>query len=216
MDGLTFASKIIEAVAWPFTVAFLAFKFRDRVGTLLDKLVGLKLPGGIEANFRDEIAAAERIAEQVELPVSEGQAVASPSPPDPNEVRANPTGVIMESWIALTRTAEEIATLRGYSRSIASSGLSFNQTGFNTENFGARGRRDAFQLLKQNGFLTSEELSLLDDLRVIRNRAAHSADVRPTPEDAERFAAMANRLEVTWFARYTNGLPVREEQEAQM
>ena len=120
MDGLTFASKINEAVVWPITVAFLVFKFRDRVGTLLDKLVGLKLPGGIEANFRDEIAAAEKIAEQVELPVSEGQAVASPSPPDPNEVRANPTGVIMESWIALTRTAVEIATLRGYSRSIAS------------------------------------------------------------------------------------------------
>jgi hypothetical protein len=56
MDWLTFISQMAAALAWPTVVVVLLFLVRPYFGGLAARLESLKLPGGTEAKFREELA----------------------------------------------------------------------------------------------------------------------------------------------------------------
>jgi hypothetical protein len=59
MDWLTFISQMAAALAWPTVVVVLLFLLRPYFGGLAARLESLKLPGGAEAKFREELARAK-------------------------------------------------------------------------------------------------------------------------------------------------------------
>jgi hypothetical protein len=59
MDWLTFISQMAAALAWPTVVVVLLFLVRPYFGGLAARLESLKLPGGTEAKFREELARAK-------------------------------------------------------------------------------------------------------------------------------------------------------------
>ncbi|KWF68378.1 hypothetical protein WL92_25810 [Burkholderia multivorans] len=186
MDGLEFTSKVIEAVAWPATIVVLVFKFSDRFRDLLGTLTEVTLPGGISGKFRIPLDNAEEIARDLDLPAP-GDAQAD-APPDPIALRANPTGVIMEAWKDLEAMGAELIT-------------AIPRAGRDTEI--ARGKlgKNVLNDLQSLELIPDREIALLQELRAIRNRAAHSTKQRPTPEEAERFAELVGSLKAAWLVR---------------
>lgn len=59
MDWLTFIAQMVGALAWPLVVVVLLFLLRPYFGGLAGRLESLKLPGGTEAKFREELARAK-------------------------------------------------------------------------------------------------------------------------------------------------------------
>jgi hypothetical protein len=59
MDWLTFISQMMAALEWPTVVVVLLLLLRPYFGGLAARLESLKLPGGTEAKFREELTRAK-------------------------------------------------------------------------------------------------------------------------------------------------------------
>ncbi|MDN7413042.1 hypothetical protein QZM42_31425 [Burkholderia vietnamiensis] len=186
MDGLEFTSKIVEAAVWPTTVLVLAFKFKNRFDDLLDKLTEFTLPGGFSGKFRVPLDNAEHLARELNLEVPDDGQIEVHQ--DPVALNANPTGVIMESWKELESMGAELLVATSF-------------PGRDSEISRGTLGKDILKDLVSRGLVPNKEIALLRELREIRNRAAHSTKQRPTPEEAERFAALVGSLKVAWLVR---------------
>lgn len=193
MDGLTFASKVLEAVAWPITVLVLAFKFSDRVRDLLDKLTEVSLPGGISGKFEKPLKSAEKLAERLDQTEAVAVGVEAPKD-DPVALIANPTGVIMEAWKGLEAIGADL-----YQASDASSRDKMLMY--------TSGNQHVLSALEEDKLIPDDEIQLLRELSSIRNRAAHSTTGRPTSEAAERFVSLVRLLTGVWIGRLAAGKP---------
>ncbi|KAB1593828.1 hypothetical protein C5O75_007805 [Burkholderia cepacia] len=190
MDGLEFTSKIVEAVAWPGTVLVLAYKFSDRFRDLLGKLTEVTLPGGISGKFETPLKNAEHLAEQLQLDFSGDDGIEFT--PDPIALDANPTGVVMEAWKELNSVAGDYLAMADVSRG---------------DRVTAAAERDFIRLIEREKLIPPDEITLLRELREIRNRAAHSTTDRPTRDEAERFVTLVRALENLWVGRMASAEP---------
>jgi hypothetical protein len=180
MDWLTFISKVISAIVWPAVAVFVVCKFRRSFSTLLGRLTKAEFPGGVKL----EMAVAEVLGN--EIPEAPDAVRRDAAPYDPIALRANPAGVIMETWLAL------IAAAKAHLDLLAPAGSRPNTLQLLVdESYVIRQMHDL-------GLLPASEYALQKQLRRVRNQAAHDGDARPTPEDAERFRALADKLMFSW------------------
>lgn len=191
MDWVTFASKALDAVVWPITVLVLVFKFSDRFRELLGKLTEVSLPGGISGKFEQPLKEVEQLAKELPKAFDGGLQLAEG---DPIALLANPTGVIMEAWKGLEAIASDLYQASDAPRR----DKMLNYSSKHPQGIAA---------LEYEKLIPNEEISLLRELRSIRNRVAHSTVDRPTPEDAERFTSVVRTLELVWLARLEAGKP---------
>ncbi|WP_230942158.1 hypothetical protein [Burkholderia cepacia] len=195
VDWLTFFSKVIDALAWPVAVGFFVLKFRDRFDDILGRLREFSLPG-VTGKLDAGLKEAEAIAAETlppEVPNRPQDKSDSERASDLLALYANPTGTIMEAWKDLEATARAL--------------LDLNR---NFDNLNAHLRysiNDTFKTLTSNGLIPDAEEKLVRELREIRNRAAHSTEQRPTPQEAQRFLSLVEWLKATWIARIANGQP---------
>jgi hypothetical protein len=59
MGSLAFISQMTTALAWPMVVVVLLILLRPYLGGLTERLESLRLPGGAEAKFKEELAKAQ-------------------------------------------------------------------------------------------------------------------------------------------------------------
>lgn len=180
-------------LAWPGVVIFLVFKFRERFGSLLDRLTEATLPGGFSGKFGPGLAkAAEALNEVPRPPEDEVANVVGgeTAPQDTQALRANPSGVIMETWQAVIAQGRELLetkpSLPGtpkFRRAISDDGV--------------------FSVLRAEGLATPEEMKVVDRIRDIRNNVAHSR-FSATSADAAEYLAIAERLILSWVVRIAN------------
>lgn len=183
-----FIASVVGAIAWPVLVFVLAVRFEGAIKLLIERLRHFKAPGGVEGTFSEEIREAQEAGAVIVPPDAPIDPDASALPNDPRATEANPTGVIMESWLALESTAFRLADPMG--RGGFSSPRRKGQT------------MDVSSLLRTNNLLAKpEEVDLYDKLRLIRNQAAHSHTLRPSPDEAEAFKSLADRLVTLWETR---------------
>ena len=193
MDWLTFVSKVIDAAVWPITVLVLVFKFSDRVRDLLGKLTEVNLPGGISGKFNQTLKNAEKLAER--LNQTEAMAVGVEAVEDDLfALHANPTGVIMEAWKGLEAIGSDLYQASGAPH--RDKMLMYASTS-----------PSVLTVLEKDKLVPDDETLFLRELRLIRNRAAHSTTDRPTPEEAERFVSLVRTLERVWLVRIEAGKP---------
>lgn len=194
MDWLTFASKVIDAVAWPITVLVLVLRFSDRVRDLLGKLTEVSLPGGISGKFERPLKDAEQLAERLDQTPEVMEVDVEVPEDDPVALHANPTGVIMEAWKGLEAIGADLYQASDAPR--RDKMLMYTS-----------GNSGVIDGLEHEKLIPDEEISLLRELRSIRNRAAHSTTDRPTPDEAERFVSLVRTLERVWLVRIEAGKP---------
>lgn len=177
-EWLDFVARIIEAVAWPIVVIVAIFLFKSHLIIVLGNLKSFKWGGG-EATFDRDIKVATEQAKAIE---TVPEAVAELNRERLLELigmaAVSPTGAIVEAWKDIEQTAQMVAEE-------------------SEQPFASRKRPRYFELqrfLEVNRLLPSAEIQVLKELRMIRNRAAHSSDTEVTVEQARQYVHLADRL----------------------
>jgi hypothetical protein len=180
MDWLTALVRLVEALAWPLTVAIviLVLVFRSEFRGLVPLLRKFKAgPAGVEAEFERRI---QEISEE-----------AGPTPPEIDEepdrrkitlselALLHPRSAILEAWrgveSAARRAALQIAT--GSPMPDVSTALK------------------AVRELVRAEAISAEDLGLFHDLRGLRNQAVHVLDFEPSQDAGLRYVELASRLQ---------------------
>ena len=168
MSALQFVSEVIGNLAWPALVGFLVFLFKAPISTVVQSLrrVTYKRGEGFAADFGPLL---EALLEDVP------QDYAATEPRLDQETielsGTNPRGVVIQSWIAVEQAIVRLARERG-----SPSGRSVTRLK---------------RTLLETGVLDARLNGMLEDLRVMRNEAAHSPDLVLTPEEAREYALAA-------------------------
>lgn len=177
MDWLTFISKITEALAWPLATVVILIALRKHLARLIPLLKRVKA-GPLEAEFERELRDLRKEAAEELPPVTEAVAL------DPLDERLqklaeiNPRSAILEAWQQVEAAARK--------RSI--------ELGIQTIDPERRPRFDAYRELARAKILNLEGLSIYQDLRALRNQAAHVDEFNPTKAAALDYIALSKRL----------------------
>ncbi|MDP3908974.1 MAG: DUF4145 domain-containing protein [Gemmatimonadales bacterium] len=169
---------LIDALAWPATITFMAFLFRAELRRAFGRLSSLK--------YKDLEAKFERQLNEAELKAGQVQAEASVLISLPEEVEReqqllrladiSPRAAIMESWIAVEQAVLQLAERKG---------LPLRR--------GAADSRTMRDLL-QRRVLDDKTFALVNQLRSLRNQAAHAPEFLLDSLEATRYANLALSL----------------------
>jgi hypothetical protein len=173
MDERQLIAEIVKAVAslaWPGVVAFAIWLFRREIVSMLPRMrVKYK---DAEIDFR--LAQAEHDAKAV--PPIPAEQASEPTPEETDRFKQlahiSPRAAIVEMRRELEQAMADFAARHGISDGSSPSALTIlNMT----------------RLFRAKDLISPEVSALLDDLRVIGNRAAHSRSEDFTFDDAERY-----------------------------
>ncbi|MFG3645093.1 hypothetical protein ACGF3C_32945 [Micromonospora sp. NPDC047762] len=173
--------KIVTGLAWPTVVGLSVFLLRRELAKLMKRLTRFAGPGGIEAEFKEDLAATSELAEvaapykpeELDLQVPRGHTgrlTSNPTLTDLlDEAEQHPVGGVMRAWHlvedALT-PADQTRPLPPYLR-----------------------LRD----MHRGGVINDDLLALARRLQDLRNRVVHGR-VIPDPPEAREFVTAAWRL----------------------
>ncbi len=159
----------MEHLAWPIVALIIVFLFKSEFAELIARLKNVKGKG-----FSAEFAELEKSSEKISKDIQEYKAYGSE---DIFAIaRIKPTAAVVEAWKEVEAAMIRIIT----------------GSKFDTK----QGRRQisGYQILKtleKEKIINTYEVSVLHELREIRNRAAHSVDRDVTAEQAEQYVDMA-------------------------
>lgn len=182
MDGYQFFAAIFSSIvslAWPAALVACAWLFREKLSALLP-LLNMKYKD-FDISFRLE--QAEREASRIPPPPPSLDLGPTPEEKSRFEIVAehSPRAAILEKRAELEQTMKAIASPFVPS-SIAKSTKTMPLT-------------SAIRALRQQMIIDERTSGLLDDLRVIGNRAAHSLDANEfTKEEALRFGRLTDDI----------------------
>ena len=169
MNWFGLFASIIDSLAWPTLVGIVIFLLRDSFNQLLQRLSRFKYKD-VEANFNErlnDLQPTESIATETERLVPDGDNTVTLL----ELADISPRGAILEAWIKIE------SSTRGFLESVGME------------------RRKYYQGLRR---LSPEHLSKIEqvihpyeELRILRNEAAHSSDFDLTPETARRYIETA-------------------------
>jgi len=189
VDWLTFVATVLGSLAWPAAVLLIALLLREPIRALLPLLQRLKYKD-LEVEFgkrveevRDEVVRELPSDVLPELPTGESAALA-------RLAEVSPRAAVLEAW----REVESAAT----SAARAIGGDAFRNKALTFE---------AIRLLEQTESLDRSVISLLRDLRGLRNEAAHAPDFVLSKDSALEFATSASAV-----ARYLKKVADRASQ----
>lgn len=182
MDLLTFIAAIVGSLAWPVSLLVAVFMMRKPLTELIPEIRRLKYKD-LEVDFGKELEKIEAVMDTVErLPKSKGELPVEiepePLPKTRNELieklaTLSPIAAILESWRNVERTLDIYFMSRGIARPISGQTI----TGH----------------LDYDPNFPPQLVSAYQELRLLRNRAAHNQE-NLTAEHAREFSALADRL----------------------
>ncbi len=185
MNALEFLASVVGSIAWPGTVLALVFLLREPLKGLLPLLQRLRYKE-LEIEFGQGVREVNAEV-AAELPASSQPALppASEQPVLEKLAELSPRSAVLEAWRDVESAALDAARSLG-AESFRSSTLSYQ----------------ALRTLEQSEKLDRGIVSLLRDLRGLRNQAAHAPDFALSPASALEYAAAAQRV-----AAYLRGIP---------
>lgn len=187
MDNLTFISKIVSSLIWPFVVILIVIilrkPLRELIAELGRRLRRIKFPGG-EAEFSDELAEIKEAADEANLPPAP---IAPPVEPLLLEVEGDqrqwarlaelsPRAAITEAWRQVEIVMREAARRYDIQEKKPYSVLALIR---------ALGKRQ---------ILTPDILAIVSDLRSIRNTAANGVEFEISRTDAADYVSLVKRV----------------------
>jgi len=177
MDGFTFTSEIVKALAWPSAVIGLVFLLRKPIVELVPLMKKLKFKE-LELEFSQEMQALKSEADDA-IPEKEKQPPLEMATSKALDlVSYSSRAAIIEAWIELETAAVEIAS-----------------------SFWSQSPSDVFRndpklgdYLHQCKVLNDKQLVVYKRLRQLRNKAAHSEELSLSENDARAYVEMASNL----------------------
>lgn len=168
MSILEFLASIINALAWPVLVGFCIYILRTPTGKLITRLSKFKY-GKLEADFREaldeikpiESKASERLLEQRKSVSIDLEDLAD----------ASPRAAVMEAWILIEKATAEFCEAHDFPPSISYQGF--------------------FRAAKENNLDIEHLQSAYQEMRLLRNKAAHASDFDITPGTARDYVKAA-------------------------
>lgn len=181
MDWMTFVTKLVEAVAWPALIAGVLIWLRGPIVELATALRSAKYKD-LELNFGKKLQEAEIKAERASLPDvnvrptrdREGSETSTFGDYVERLAPISPRAAISETWTHVEHRMRAAVNKNGPS--------------------GPFRVMDVARQLQRDGLLPVDAVSLLDDLRALRNRAVHAEDMALEPQQAIEFARLAERV----------------------
>ena len=176
MDTLEFIASIIDSLAWPLAIVVLIFILRTPLSKLIPFLERLKFKG-LELDFTKRVheVAAEAAAVLPE-PVPQ---IAHAVEEELEELAAvYPRGAVLESWIKIERAAADAAKRRGLPLSSVD----------------LKSPKRLIHVLEDAKVLDEKQAAVFDDLRNLRNAAAHASDLTLTASTAAQYVKATQRI----------------------
>lgn len=171
----------MSSLAWPSVVVIAVFLLRKQIVALLPRVRRVKYKDA-EVELGEKLVELETRAEAAQLPDdSAAPEWAFTSPDDwtfgdyvERLAPISPRAAISEAWRGVEQALREIARRRGLDSRMSIARLA--------------------RELTDTGQLPRDAAALVDDLRVLRNRAVHSDEFDIEPIQAVEFARLAERI----------------------
>lgn len=184
MDWLAFLASIIGSLAWPTAVVSIALIFRRAILKLLPDVSELEY-GKFKVKFQKELAEVKEQADLAALP---------PAPPRhalPKATKA-PTGErnAAADFVQLALASPRAAVLESWMQVEQELGRLTQGAGIITR----AGTVGKLSTLEQRGLLTAELSRVIENLRSLRNEAAHYPQFAPGVAEAIEYAQLADRV----------------------
>jgi len=178
MDLLSFASKIIESLAWPIASVSLVMLLREEIGKLAPFLKKLKA-GPVEAEFERDVRALQ---ESAPAPKKEGNAKPTDTASENflfQLAELHPRSAILESWVRVEAAARAL---------LHSKAIPVSKPGYLPA-------ASLAEPLAEHKFITQGQVTLFHELRRLRNEVAHAQGFEPTLESARAYIDLASFLQ---------------------
>lgn len=169
MSWIEFVSEMTKALAWPLATVLLVISFRQPLLNLIPKLGKLKYKD-LELDFTKRLEdAAEEVPAALPAPRAEVES------PLVSLAQQSPRAAILEAWLRVERALIEQARMRGLEI--------------------PKPESRAVSMLIRSRALDGWQMSVLKDLRGLRNSAAHITEFEPSPVAAVNYIRLALELE---------------------
>jgi hypothetical protein len=175
VDGLTFVATMVGHLAWPAAAVIVALLFRKRIEALLARPAKRWKVGPVEAEWEE--AAAEASVELAKSPEADSAPprAAEPGPGSPAALlNVAPRAAVLEMGVRLEQM------LRVY---LEQAGIAVPPTSL----------LGLARAAEQGGLLSPELAQVVDQLRFLRNLAAHGNEPI-SKEQAREFVDLANAV----------------------
>lgn len=174
MNGLEFVASLVHSLAWPMSVAFVAWLLRKQLAVLLDAPLKKLKVGPVEAEW---VRTAREVAESIPV-VAKGRAESSSDKTVQKLLElaeSAPGAAIVESFKLLEAKVRELASGVGIEDADRQPVV-----------------RLAGEVASQGG-MTPESAHAIKGMAVMRNLAAHGDGREPsaTPEKAREYVELA-------------------------
>lgn len=177
--GLDFIASLAGSLAWPIVVLIVLLAFKEQLINALKNIRSFKF-GDAEAVFGTELKEANEKAKAIETPTEQtAQTNAGRTAQLVDMAVVSPTGAIVEAWKDVLDAMTEVlqrATIVIPDRPAPANALNL------------------INHFKKYGLLPKAELDVLNDLRTLRNRAAHISDDTITTAQAQNYVRLADRV----------------------
>lgn len=187
MDWLTFISKLVENCAWPGLIAFIVFRYKSSLITLVNSLNSLKVGDFVDASFSRETA---KVATESETEFPNTVATEEQKSLEDKLLELPPRLAILDSWKIVEEAINDIFTSNKLGSNVTTSNFSLTEP---------PNRKISY--LRRENFLTPTQTELLDKLRKLRNEVVHGPyGLEPSQLDAVNYVksalAFANLLKL--------------------
>lgn len=169
MNVLTFIAELVKALAWPVAAVVIAAIFHRQISALLSRIRKGKI-GPAEFEFELEV---QELADQAPVQLQSEQ-VGSPTV---SLATTNPRAAILEAWLGVES---------------ALNGLAYNQQLLPPS--APRSPVAIIRSVEKSGILAADDVSLFNDLRVLRNHATHDTEFSPSAESVIKYVQLARAL----------------------
>ena len=186
MDTNQLIVGLIQALAWPLVTLAIVLLLRKPIIVLLQNIEKMRWQG-VELEFGKRLVNAEKDAKELKLPSAEKAKLPSFKQDMSLYERMkaiaeiSPEAAVINSWKEVEIAAMQVAKSRRY------------------PTYGSRTVQKVIEDLIDDGLLDKGALGLYDNLRVLRNSAAHRSDYSITVSEAIRYIelslSLANRLQ---------------------
>lgn len=169
MSILEFLASIINSLAWPMLVGFCVYILRVPAGKLIARISKFKY-GELEAEFRevlDDIKPIEsKVSERAQLEQRESISI------DLEELAdVSPRAAVMEAWILVEKATAEFCEAHDLPPRISYQGL--------------------FRASKEKNLDIEHLQTAYQEMRLLRNKAAHASDFDIKPGTARDYVRAA-------------------------
>jgi hypothetical protein len=164
--------EIVKALAWPVAAIWIGYIFRAEFRQLLGRVSSFKYKD-VEASFEKSLVQAEQSAQNIEKPkFEESDSEISQKEQLLRIAEVSPRAAVVEAWTLIETAAMKNGLWVG-------------------SNIKRTNPKMILDHLESSGKFSTENLSLINQLRQIRNKASHLPDFAVTQAEAERYLDLA-------------------------